>query len=80
MQLSTNMKRRNAALKYGVVGAITTMSISAHAALPAWADGMFTTLTGYATDVLTATYTLAALVFGGFWLLTLSKKGASKAK
>lgn len=74
------MKFRNQAMKYGATAAVLTMSINAHAELPTWASSLFTTLTGYGTDVLAAAGPLTALVFGGMWLISLVKKGANKAK
>lgn len=65
----------------GVAGGVTlTMSSMSHAVLPTYASDLFTTLTGYGTDVLAATALLGSIVFGGFWLWSLVRKGANKAK
>lgn len=68
------------AAKLGLVGAAAAVFVeNAMAALPAEATAAFTTLSGNATDVLAAIWPIVAIVTGGFALVTLFKKGASKA-
>jgi hypothetical protein len=55
------------------------LSIAAHAALPTEATAAFTTLSGHVTDILAAIWPILAAVVGGFTLIKLFKKGASKA-
>ena len=51
----------------------------AHAALPAEATAAFTALGGNVNDILTAIWPILAAVVGGFALMKLFKKGASRA-
>lgn len=73
------MKNRKIAVGSAVAG-VSVLSLEAGAALPTYASDLFTTLQGYGTDVLAATTALMAIVFGGFWLISLVKKGANKGK
>ena len=54
-------------------------AVSAHAALPSEATAAFTTLTGNVTDIFTAVWPIVAVATGGWALIKLFKKGASKA-
>jgi len=66
-------------LKRGLVAAaVTIASTGAMAALPTEASGAFTTLSGNVTDILAAIWPIVAAVVGGFTLIKLFKKGASK--
>jgi len=51
---------------------------SSMAALPTEAASAFTTLSGNVTDILAAVWPIVAAVVGGFTLIKLFKKGASK--
>ena len=55
------------------------LSAFAHAALPTEATAAFTTISTGVTDVLAATWPILAAVVGGFALMKLFKKGASRA-
>lgn len=50
----------------------------AHAALPSEATAAFTSISGAVTDILAAIWPIVAAVTGGFVLISLFKKGASK--
>jgi len=54
-------------------------SISAHAALPTEAAAAFTQISGNVTDMLAVIWPIVGLSVGGFALIKLFKKGASKA-
>ncbi len=58
--------------------ALAVLSTGAMAALPTEAAGAFTTLSGNVTDILAAIWPIVAAVVGGFTLIKLFKKGASK--
>lgn len=73
------MKLRNQAIKYGSAIVMAGASTMAAAALPAEATAAFTTLSGNVTDILAAIWPILAAVVGGFTLIKLFKKGASKA-
>ena len=60
-------------------GMLLTVGVNAQAALPTAATDAFTSISGNVTDVLAAIWPIAALSVGGFVLLKLFKKGASKA-
>lgn len=60
-------------------GALLAFVNNAMAALPTEATAAFTTISGNITDVLAAVWPLVALGVGGFTLIKLFKKGASKA-
>ena len=51
----------------------------AHAALPTEATAAFTGLSTNVNDILTAIWPIVAAVVGGFALIKLFKKGASRA-
>lgn len=51
----------------------------AQAALPTEATAAFTSLTGYVTDIFAAIWPIIGLTVGGFALIKLFKKGASRA-
>lgn len=70
------MKNQNRIFAGVVLAAVSTLSM---AALPAEASAAFTTLQGNVTDVLAAVWPIVALSVGGFALIRLFKKGASKA-
>lgn len=74
------MKQRNQALRYGIGASLMALAASANAALPTYASDLFTQLTTYATDALAAMAALGVITFGGFWLWSIVKKGANKAK
>lgn len=62
------------------VGGLLGGSIaSAHAALPTEAAAAFTALSGNVTDILAVVWPIVALSVGGFALIKLFKKGASRA-
>lgn len=64
----------------GLAGAALLAFVNnAMAALPTEATAAFTTITGNVTDVLAAIWPIVALAVGGFTLIKLFKKGASKA-
>ena len=73
------MKYRNQAIKYGAAVVMVAASTLASAALPTEATAAFTTLSGNVTDILAAIWPILAAVVGGFTLIKLFKKGASKA-
>lgn len=62
---------------FGALMAIGT--VAAHAALPTEATAAFTSLSGSVTDVLAEVWKIVPVVVGGFMLVKLFKKGASKA-
>jgi hypothetical protein len=61
-----------------VVGGLTLVATQAHAALPTEATAAFTSLSGNVTDIFAAVWPIVAAVVGGFVLIGLFKKGASK--
>lgn len=66
--------------KLGLVGAgLLAVVNNAMAALPAEATAAFTSLTGNVTDILSAVWPIVGAVVGGFALIKLFKKGASRA-
>jgi len=69
--------------KYLVAGltavGLMAVSVSANAALPTEATAAFTALSGNVTDILAAVWPIVTLAVGGFVLIKLFKKGASKA-
>lgn len=70
----------NQNIKSGLVAVgVLAVSGAAQAALPAEATAAFTTLSGDVTDILAAVWPIVALSVGGFTLVKLFKKGASKA-
>lgn len=70
-------KAKNKIAAVGVAG--TLLVEQAQAALPAEATSAFSALSGNVTDVLAAVWPIVALGVGGFTLIKLFKKGASKA-
>lgn len=62
-----------------VVATLGVASASAMAALPTEATAAFATLNTNATDVIAAVWPILAIVVGGFALMKLFKKGASRA-
>lgn len=62
-----------------VVGLMSGVIASAHAALPSEATAAFSAISGNVTDVLAAMWPIVALATGGFVLVKLFKKGANKA-
>lgn len=72
------MQKKTIVASLFVVGA-AALPIFAHAALPAEATAAFTTISGNITDVLGAMWPLVAASVGGFTLIRLFKKGASRA-
>lgn len=58
---------------------LACFSAVSHAALPTEATAAFTALSTNATDVIAAIWPILALVTGGFALMKLFKKGASRA-
>lgn len=72
------MKNRNQVIKYGMgVGSALALG-AAHAALPTEATAAFTTISSSVTEILAAIWPIVASVTGGFVLISLFKKGASK--
>jgi len=66
--------------KLGLVGvALTTFVQNAMAALPTEAAAAFTQISGNVTDILAVIWPIVGLSVGGFALIKLFKKGASKA-
>ena len=61
-----------------VVVGLTVVTTQAQAALPAEATAAFTALSGNVTDIFAAVWPIVAAVVGGFVLIGLFKKGASK--
>jgi len=74
------MKSMNAVKRYTVpaVAGLTLVASQAHAALPTEATAAFTALSGNVTDIFAAIWPIVAAVVGGFVLIGLFKKGASK--
>lgn len=70
--------QNNQILKGGVVASVLGLAASAHAALPTEATSAFTALSGNVTDIFAAIWPIVAAVTGGFVLISLFKKGASK--
>lgn len=64
--------------KLGVV-ALAVSSAAAQAALPTEAAAAFTTISTNVTDILAVVWPIVATMTGGFVLIKLFKKGASKA-
>lgn len=65
---------------FAAVGsALALVAVEAQAALPAEATTALSGLQGNVTDILTAIWPIVAAVAGGFALISLFKKGASKA-
>lgn len=75
MKTMNAVKRRAVAM---IVAASTLVAGSAQAALPAEATAAFTSLSGNVTDIFAAVWPIVAAVVGGFVLIGLFKKGASK--
>lgn len=59
-------------------GLVSGSIVSAHAALPAEATAAFTGIAGNVTDILAVLWPIVASLTGGFVLISLFKKGASK--
>lgn len=66
-------------LRVVVAAGLAGVGSSAMAALPTDAAAAFTALSGNVTDVLAAVWPIVILSVGGFALIKLFKKGASKA-
>lgn len=62
-----------------VFALFATLAGLAQAALPTEATAAFTSLTGYVTDIFAAIWPIIGLTVGGFALIKLFKKGASRA-
>lgn len=58
---------------------LSAASVPAMAALPTEASAAFTAISGNVTDILAAIWPVVALSVGGFILIKLFKKGASRA-
>lgn len=69
---------QNQVVKGGLVASTMGLVASAHAALPTEATSAFTALSGNVTDIFAAIWPIVAAVTGGFVLIALFKKGASK--
>lgn len=61
-----------------VAGLFAGSIVSAHAALPSEATAAFTGIQGNVTDILAVLWPIVASLTGGFVLISLFKKGASK--
>lgn len=72
------MKKLSAMLA-AVVGLFASAVASVHAALPAAAETAFETIETNVTDILAVIWPIVAMATGGFVLIKLFKKGASKA-
>lgn len=72
------MKNRYQFLKYSIPALVMGAVGSVHAALPTEATNAFTALSGNVTDIFAAIWPIVAAVTGGFVLISLFKKGASK--
>lgn len=64
--------------KAAVGTVVMTATVSAHAALPAEATAAFTTISGNVSDIFAAAWPIIGSVTGGFVLISLFKRGASK--
>jgi hypothetical protein len=62
-----------------VAAALTVATVAAHAALPTEAASAFTAISTNVTDVLAVVWPIVGMLTGGFVLIKLFKKGASKA-
>lgn len=62
-----------------VFALLATLAGLAQAALPTEATAAFTSLTGNVTDIFAAIWPIIGLTVGGFALIKLFKKGASRA-
>lgn len=71
--------RQVATYLFSILSLFAMLIGSAHAALPTEATAAFTALNTNATDILAAVWPIVAVVTGGFALIKLFKKGASKA-
>lgn len=72
--------RQSVNAKAAAVGSgLALLGAQAHAVLPAEATTAMTTLGTNTTDMLAAIWPVVALSVGGFALIKLFKKGASKA-
>ncbi len=72
-------KLEKQAAKLGLVGAAAVAYVeNAMAALPTEATNAFTALSVNVTDIFAAIWPIVAAVTGGFVLISLFKKGASK--
>jgi hypothetical protein len=72
-----NIMRKTMKIAAGV--GLTAAAGIASAALPAEATAAFTGLSTNVSDIMTAVWPIVAAVVGGFALIKLFKKGASKA-
>jgi len=59
--------------------ALALVAASAQATLPTEAAAAFTAISGNVTDILAVVWPIVATMTGGFVLIKLFKKGASKA-
>ncbi|GBG01436.1 hypothetical protein AZSI13_07630 [Azospira sp. I13] len=73
-----NRSRAGAAIKAGVV-TVTGFAAQAHAALPPEAEAAFSKITSGVTDVQALAWVALGLSVGGFTLMRLVKRGASRA-
>lgn len=72
------LRSKGVALKASLVALTLAASAGAHAALPAWATSMITDAGDNVTAVLTAIGPIIAISVGGFLVIKLIKRGASK--
>ncbi len=73
------MNKKIIALKTVVGAALLAGATSAHAVLPADAQGAVDSVTAFATDILSAAWAIVATITVGFVGMKLFKKGVNKA-
>lgn len=78
MSIFQKTNARVTAVKASVLFSLFALASGAHAALPAWATSMITDASDNVTAVLTAIGPVIAVSVGGFLVIKLIKRGASK--
>lgn len=76
--LFAQMRSRGVALKTALVLSSLVVATSAHAALPAWAEGIITAATTSVNDVIAAVGPVIAVGVGATIVITLIKRYSSK--
>lgn len=78
MSIFQKMNGRVTAVKASVVASLLVLASGAHAALPTWATSMITDASDNVTAVLATIGPVVAISIGGFLVIKLIKRGASK--
>lgn len=76
--LFLTLRTKGASIKVAVAASTLMLATQAHAAIPAWATGMFTELSDDVTSILAVVGPIIMIAVAGFTVIRLIKRGANK--